>query len=138
MSDCRPAPRCLTVTQHLVGLVLQHPQKFHLAGQRQFANLVEEDGAALGQFKTADAVGLGISKRAFLVAEHLALEQRRGDTAEVHLHKRPVSPLALSVNSLCDEFLARTALTCNQDGRIGRSNAGHGSENAREGGADNG
>ena len=109
-----------------------------MAGQRQFANLIEEDGAALGQFETADTVGLGISKRAFLVAEHLTLEQRRGDTAKVHFHKRPVGPLALSVNSLCDEFLARTAFARNQDGRIGRSNAGHGSENAREGGADNG
>ena len=58
-------PACLTVAQHFVGLVLQHTQQLHLAGQRQFANLVEEDGAALGQFETAYAVGLGISKRPY-------------------------------------------------------------------------
>ncbi len=52
------------------------------------------------------------------MAEHLALEQRRGDAAEVHFHKRSVGSLALSVDSLCDEFLARPALTRNQDGAL--------------------
>ena len=34
--------------QHLVGAVLEHPQQLHLGAQVHLADLVEEDGAAVG------------------------------------------------------------------------------------------
>ena len=39
---------CMTVTQHLVGLILQHTQQLHLTGNRQFSYLVQKDSAASG------------------------------------------------------------------------------------------
>ena len=64
------------VAQHLIRLVLQHAQQLHLAGQRQLAYLVQKNCAAVGQLEAASAVGDGIGEGTFLVAEHLALEQR--------------------------------------------------------------
>ena len=66
----------VAVAQHLVGLVLQHAQQLHLAGKRQFANLIQEDGATFRQLEATDAVGCGIGEGTFLMAEHLTLEQR--------------------------------------------------------------
>ena len=66
----------VAVTQHFVGLVLQHTQQLHLTAERQFPYLIQEDGTALCQLKTAHSVGCGIGEGTFLVTEHLTLEQR--------------------------------------------------------------
>ena len=44
------------------------------------------------------------------VAEHLALEQRRRDAAEVHLDERPARAPAVAVDGFGDQLLARAAL----------------------------
>ena len=53
---------------------LQHPQQLGLLLQRHVGDLVEEEGAAVGQLEAAGAVLLGVGEGALDVAEHLALE----------------------------------------------------------------
>lgn len=96
------------VTQHFVGLVLEHTQEFHLACQFQLTNLIQEDGASLCQCETPCAVALGIGEGTLFVSEHLALKEGCGNAAEVHLHERFISPSAQFVDGLGNEFLAST------------------------------
>ena len=63
------------VAEYFEGLILQYAEQFHLAGEVEVTDFVEEDGAFVGQFETADAVGCGIGEGSFLVAEHLAFEK---------------------------------------------------------------
>ena len=70
------------------------------------------------------------------MAEHLALEQRLRDAAEIHLHKRTSGTMTLTMNGLGNEFLARATLTRDEDRRIGGSDAGDGRIYRGEGGKD--
>ena len=48
---------------------LQHPVQLHLHGQAHVANLVHEQGAAVGRLKQAAAILIGAGKRSAHVAE---------------------------------------------------------------------
>src|SRR5436305_3739484 len=65
---------------------LQHPQELGLLGERDVGDLVEEEGAAVGQLEAAHAVGLGVGEGAAHVAKELALEHRLRQPAGVHSH----------------------------------------------------
>ena len=78
----------LARAEHLEGPVLQHAQHLDLRRRIEVANLVEEDRSAVGHLEAALPILPGVGERASHVAEHLALEQRRRDAAEVHLHER--------------------------------------------------
>ena len=65
------------------GPALQHAQQLGLRGRRDLADLVEEDGAGVGQLEPAQPPLGGAGEGALLVAEQLALEQglgQRGDS----------------------------------------------------------
>lgn len=51
---------------------LQDPQQLGLYRQRQFANLIQEQCAAIGQFELAPALAVGAGKGATHVAEQFA------------------------------------------------------------------
>src|SRR5205814_822616 len=70
-------------------------QELHLELERQLADLVEEQRAAVGGLEQADAVGRGIREGAFRVAEQLALEEVLGDRAAVDGDERLRAALAL-------------------------------------------
>ena len=53
---------------------LQHAQQLGLLAHRDVADLVEEDGAVVGQLEASDAVGARVGEGALHVAEELALE----------------------------------------------------------------
>ena len=55
--------------------LLQDAQQLHLQVQRQLADLVEEERAAVGAAEAARAVGDGAGEGAAHVAEELALDQ---------------------------------------------------------------
>ena len=59
------------------GAALQHPQQLGLQCQVELADLVEEQGAAARGLDQADALLARVGERAALVAEQLALDQRR-------------------------------------------------------------
>ena len=68
--------------------LLEHPQQLGLQLERQVADLVEEQRAAVGQLEAArpsrrDGAGEG----ALLVAEQLALEQAGGQRGAVDVTK---------------------------------------------------
>ena len=112
--------------EHLVRAVLQDAQQFHLRPGVEFADLVEEDRTAVGRLESSLAVGAGVGEGAAHVAEHLALEERRRDAAEVHLHERAAAPPAVAVNGLGNQFLARAALAAHEHRRVGVGHAaGH-------------
>ena len=106
--------------QHLEGPVLQHPQHLDLRGRIEIADLVEEDRAAVRDVEASLAIGTRVGEGAAHVAEHLALEQRRGYAAEIDLDERLRGPAAVAVDRLGDQLLAGAALTGNQDGGVGR------------------
>ena len=53
------------------GLGLDGPQQLGLQGRGQVTDLVQEQGAAVGQFQQAPLAGHGVGEGALLVAEHL-------------------------------------------------------------------
>ena len=67
---------------------LQHAQQARLGFQRQFADLVEKQGAAVGGLHQAGAAGAGTGKGAFFVAEQLGLDQGFRDGGAVHRDQR--------------------------------------------------
>ena len=61
---------------------LQDPEELDLGRGRHIADLVEEDGAAVGLLEAADPLGDGAREGALLVAEQLAFQQRSGSAAQ--------------------------------------------------------
>ena len=68
--DCAPADA-------LELALLQDAQQRDLRLHRQLADLVEEDGPAVGELEAAEAPLRRAGERAFLVAEELRRDQRR-------------------------------------------------------------
>ena len=71
--------------------LLQHAQQLRLQLERQLADLVEEHGAAVRQLEAADLAGVRAGEGAALVAEQLALDQRRRQRRAVDDHERAVA-----------------------------------------------
>jgi hypothetical protein len=55
--------------QALEFLLLQHPQKFDLQFERNFAHFIEENRSAIGQFEAADLGRDGPGERAFFMTK---------------------------------------------------------------------
>ena len=68
--------------------VLQHAQHLGLGARRHVADLVEEDGAAVGGDELADLLAHRAGEAALLVAEELGLDQLLGDRRAVDLDQR--------------------------------------------------
>src|SRR4030095_3620207 len=97
--------------------LLEDAEELRLAVERHLADLVEEQGAPVGQLHQALLRRLGVGERALLVAEQLALEQGLGDGRAVDFHEGRVPSRALVVEAPGDELLAGAALTVDQDRR---------------------
>ena len=121
-----------TRPERLEGSVLEDAQHLHLRCPVEIADLVEEDGAAVRHFEPAGAVGLRVGERAAHVSEHLALEQRRRDSAEVDSYERAARAGAVPMNRIGDQLLARTALAGNQDRCVGGGDPPHELEDAAQ------
>ena len=65
--------------------LLEDAEELGLGLQGQLADLVQEEGAAVGQLEAADPPGEGAGEGAFLVAEQLALDQPAGRAAQLSL-----------------------------------------------------
>ena len=72
----------------LVAPLLQHAQQLALQLQRQLADLVEEQRAAVGGLEAPHAIARRARKRAAHVAEQLALRQLARDGGAVQLDER--------------------------------------------------
>ena len=98
--------------------LLEYAQQFHLEGRAGFADLVEQDGAALGQGEVAGLVPLGAGEGAGLVAEQLGFEQGVGQGAAVDGHERPVTARAEVVQGAGEQLLAGAGLALDEHGGV--------------------
>src|SRR5262249_4073995 len=98
---------------------LEDAQELDLERHRQLADLVEEDGAAVGGGEETLAVLGGVGEGALHVAEELVLEERLGDRAAVHDDEGPLVPRRQVVDRARDELLAGAALAEEGDGDVG-------------------
>src|SRR5579864_1814496 len=69
--------------------VLQYLQELGLKTQAEFADFIEKEGAAIGQFNQAALGGNGSGKCAFFIAKKLAFQQRVRNGRAVHLYIWP-------------------------------------------------
>ena len=96
---------------------LQHAQDLGLRRQAHVADLVEEDGSAVGQFeKTLLARGRA-RERPALVTEQLGLDELGRNSGAVHLDEGFVAQRAFAVDGARDEFLASTRLAGDKHAR---------------------
>ena len=97
-------------------LLLEHAQQLGLQHQRDFADLVQEQRALVGQFEDAPLLRARVGERAFFVAEQLAFEQRFRDGRAVDGDEGLGLAEALVVQRLGDQVLAGAVLAFEQDG----------------------
>src|SRR6185369_16500066 len=90
--------------------ILEHAEQLHLDAERQLADLVQEDRAAVRRLEEPLAITVGARERAANVAEELALEERRRERRTVADDERPVVERREVVNRAGDQLLAGAAL----------------------------
>ncbi len=90
--------------------LLQRAQELHLHLDRDLADLVEEERAAVGELEAPRLARHGAGERAALVAEELALDELLRDGRAVDLDERLVLAARVLVQRAGDELLARAAL----------------------------
>ena len=83
------------------------------------ADLVEEDGAALGDFDQPLLVRVGAGERAAHVAEQLGLEQRLRHGAAVDGDERMLAPQRVEVHRARDQVLAGAGLAGDEHRAVG-------------------
>ena len=113
------APR-LDATHPTEGTGLDQAQQLHLLGQRNVADLVQEQRAAVGGFHEADLRGRRAGERTLLMAEQFVLEQRLRKARAVHDDEGLAGTAARLVDRLGHHLLARAGLAQQQHGGVGR------------------
>src|SRR5208337_1616853 len=103
--------------------LLQDAQQLGLQLEGNLANLIQEDGSAIGQLEATDPLRNGAGEGASLMSEQFAFQQSRRDGSAVQFHEGTRMPRAEIMQSAGDQFLSRPGLAINKDGRIG---GGHG------------
>src|SRR6185369_11487643 len=93
---------------------LQDTQQLGLHRQRQFADFIEEQRAAVGQLETTGFVLQRASERAARMAEEFALEKIIWNRTAIDLDQRTFSARAAFVKGAGDEFLARAAFAVDE------------------------
>jgi hypothetical protein len=106
----------LAAADALEGPLLQHAQQLHLHGGRDLADLVEEEGAAVGLLEATLASAVGAGEGALLVAEQLALQQGLGERGAVEGDEGLGRPRSERVDGAGQLALAGAALAGEQDG----------------------
>ena len=105
--------------------ILKHTQQFDLHSQRQFADFVEEDGAAIGLLKVALAVLVSPRKGAFDMTEKFTLDGALGNGTAVDADEATalthMLAQAVLVDDAREDVLAYTALSGNENREVGRS-----------------
>jgi len=79
-------------------VVFQNRQQLGLDGEREAAELIEKQRAAMGCLEKSDASAAGIGEGPLLVAEEFRLGQVLRDCRAIDLHPRPLSPRTFAVD----------------------------------------
>ena len=99
-------------------------------GERQLADLVEDQRAAVGLREEAGAARGGAGERALDVAEQLGVGEVGGQRGAVEADERLVRARRLRVEELGDELLAGAGLAAHEHGDVARGDAAGGLEQA--------
>ena len=103
--------------------IFKYAEKLDLHGQWEFADFVEEDGAAVGFLEVALAGTVGAGKGSFDMAEEFALDGALGDGSAVDGDESPTLPHmfagAVLVDDARKDVLAHAALAGDEDGEVG-------------------
>ncbi|MCY1178758.1 hypothetical protein D9M73_191250 [compost metagenome] len=103
--------------QHLAGF--QGAQQLALQRQRQVADLVQVEGAAVGRTEPAGAAAGRTAVGAGAVAEQFGIGVGGADCPTIDRDKKPVA-VAGTVDLSCQQFLAGAGLTADQHGQGAR------------------
>src|SRR5204862_6502359 len=88
--------------------------------ERQFADLVEEQGAALGEFDAAKLAGVGAGEGSLLVAKEFVLQERFGNGRAIDSHERALRPGGELMDGAGEKLLAGSTLAEDQHRGVGR------------------
>ena len=109
-------------------------EELGLDRQGELADLVEEEGAAVGELEAAAPLLLGPGEGSALVAEELALDDGLGQRGAVDRDEGALGAARALVEGAGDELLARSALAGDEHGRLGaRDSVYQGEELAHRG-----
>ena len=100
-------------------LLLEDAQHLGLALQAHVADLVEEQGGAVGQVELALARLGGAGEGALDVAEQLGFDQFLGDGGAVHRHHGMAAALRLGVDGLGHQLLAGAVAAADEHPGVG-------------------
>jgi tRNA A-37 threonylcarbamoyl transferase component Bud32/tetratricopeptide (TPR) repeat protein len=103
--------------------LLQHAQQLGLQHLWQFANLVQKERAAFGQFDLASLLRKGSRERAALVPEKFSFQQILSDSRTVYGYERPSRAAAARVDGPSGEFFATASFPQNEYGRVASRDA---------------
>src|SRR6185312_16024840 len=103
--------------------LLEHAQELGLKAERQLADLVEEQRAAVGHLEPAGLLFGRAGERALLVTEQLALDQRLGQRGAVDGDARALRAARGAMDRARDHLLAGAGLATEEDRRVGRADA---------------
>src|SRR5690606_645909 len=98
--------------------LLKHSQQACLSLQRQLANFIEKQSAAIRCGDQAGSVFCGSGKRAFLMAKKFGLDEGVGNGGTVDADDGVICPRALVVDGLCRQLLAGAGFAVNQHGGV--------------------
>src|SRR5262249_39426043 len=110
----------LRAAQPLEDAGLQHAQEPPLYFQRDLADFIQKDRAAIGQFESPRLGSLRAGESPLLVSEQLALDQRRRKRRAVDDDEGASVAQAALMNGVGEQFLAGSCFSLKQNGRIGR------------------
>src|ERR1700733_2820319 len=103
-------------------LVLQNPQQLWLQLEGNFADLIQEKRTRISQFQTPDLLADSPGKCSLLVSKQFAFEQPGGNGGTIQSHKTSFLALAGTVDRSCDEALAGSGFSQNQNRGIAGGN----------------
>src|SRR5206468_4578282 len=103
--------------------ILQHVEELRLKRVRKLGYLVEVDRPFVRVLERARLAAMRAREGALLVAEEFGLEQPLGNGGAVDLDEGPLAARGRHMDGAGDEILAHTALTSDQNGRVGVGNA---------------
>src|ERR1700721_3353619 len=90
---------------------LQNAQEGNLSLHREFADFIQEDGAALSKLEPAEAPLQRSGERSFLVTEQLRGDQRCWDGRTVDIDEDPGRALGSFVDGARDALFPRPRLS---------------------------
>src|SRR5262249_30619743 len=97
--------------------LLDGPEQLRLRGQRQFADLVEEDSPPRGMDKNPGLVAIGPGEGPLAMAEKLVFQEVVRDRGAVDRQKAGICSRALQMNGSGNELLAGAALAFQKHSR---------------------